>query len=84
MRTDRRYQRAKEIVTDPLVPRLNNGGIALCHHCQRACFFAAGPPPNNRGFLKYLVKRVHIESHPKAKAGISKLIEELSKNEGAE
>lgn len=56
MRTDKRYDRARQIVTDPLIPRLWDGSIALCHLCQRACFFAAGPPPNNRGYVRLLIR----------------------------
>lgn len=30
------------MITAPEVPRLANGGLALCHHCQRAVYFAGG------------------------------------------
>ena len=30
------------MLTDDAVPRLDNGGIALCHKCQRAVYFAGG------------------------------------------
>lgn len=84
MRTDKRYTRAKEIVTDPLVPRLENGGIALCHMCQRSCFFAAGAPPNNRGFMRYLIKRVRLESgRSNISAGLRRLAMEVDENAGS-
>lgn len=30
------------MLTDEAVPRLPNGGIALCHFCQRDVYFAGG------------------------------------------
>lgn len=51
MRTNRRYTRVRSILTDDAVPRLANGGIALCHGCQRAVYFAGG-------FLTVLMKRL--------------------------
>lgn len=30
------------MITDPEIPRLNNGGVALCHLCQRRVYFAGG------------------------------------------
>ena len=42
MRTDPRYMRTRAMLTDEAVPRLASGGIALCHLCQRAVYFAGG------------------------------------------
>lgn len=30
------------MLSDPLIPRLPNGRIALCAYCQRAMYFAGG------------------------------------------
>jgi hypothetical protein len=30
------------MLTAPEVPRTANGGIALCHYCQRSTYFADG------------------------------------------
>jgi hypothetical protein len=51
MRTDPRYTRVRNMLTDEAVPRLPTGGIALCHWCQRAVYFAGG-------FLKLLISHV--------------------------
>jgi transposase-like protein len=42
MRTDPRYTRTRDMLLDEAVPRLANGGIALCHLCQRSVYFAGG------------------------------------------
>ncbi len=42
MRFDRRTKRVYDMMTAPEVPRTPAGGIALCHGCQRAIFFAGG------------------------------------------
>jgi hypothetical protein len=42
MRTDRRYTRVRDMLRSPEVPRLEGGGIALCHGCQRSVYFAGG------------------------------------------
>lgn len=42
MRIDPRYKRVRAMITAPEVPRLNNGGIALCHTCQRYVYFQGG------------------------------------------
>ena len=42
MRTDPRYTRTRKMLLDDAVPRLANGGIALCHICQRSVYFAGG------------------------------------------
>lgn len=53
MRTDPRYTRVRTMLTDVSVPRTANGGIRLCHLCQRRVYFANGFLP----FLIRLVKR---------------------------
>lgn len=30
------------MITDAAIPRMANGGVQLCHHCQRAIYFAGG------------------------------------------
>lgn len=42
MRTNPKYTRVRDMITHSSVPRLPNGGIALCHLCQRAVYFANG------------------------------------------
>lgn len=42
MRYDSRYTRVLSIITDEAVPRLPNGGVALCKWCQRKITFAGG------------------------------------------
>lgn len=65
MRTDRRYTRVRDMLTDEAVPRLPAGGIALCHHCQRRVYFA-------NGFINLLVRTVErkarIKQPPSLKA----------------
>lgn len=39
MRMDPRYSRVRNMLTAPEVPRFRGGGVALCHHCQRAAYF---------------------------------------------
>jgi hypothetical protein len=51
MRTDPRYTRVRSMLTHEAVPRLANGGIALCHVCQRQVYFAGG-------FIELLVRNV--------------------------
>lgn len=48
MRVDPRYSRVSRMLSAVEIPRLSNGGIALCHHCQRWCYF-------KKGFLPALV-----------------------------
>jgi hypothetical protein len=55
-----RSQRTRDMITSPDVPRLANGGVALCHLCQRAVFFA-------NGFLSYLQRALeHKARYPHA------------------
>jgi hypothetical protein len=42
MRYDRRYNRVLSIITSPDVPKLPNGGPALCHWDQRRAMLAGG------------------------------------------
>lgn len=49
MRMDPRYNRVREMLTRPEVPRFSGGGIALCHTCQRMCHF-------RKGFLPLLIR----------------------------
>lgn len=51
MRTDPRFNRVRTMMLDQAVPRLENGGIALCHICQRNVYFAGG-------FLMLLVRNI--------------------------
>jgi hypothetical protein len=51
MRTDPRYTRVITMLTCDDVPRLQNGGIALCRYCQRSVYFA-------NGFLRLLARDV--------------------------
>src|ERR1700748_1595942 len=53
MRPDPRYSRVRTMLTAPEVPRLQAGGIALCHHCQRKAYFAGG-------FIELLIKQVRV------------------------
>lgn len=39
------------MITAPEIPRLDNGGVALCHLCQRRVYFAGG-------FLRLLAGQV--------------------------
>lgn len=32
--------KTRAMITDEVIPRLENGGIALCHICQRQLWFA--------------------------------------------
>lgn len=41
MRTDPRYQRVRKLVMTE-APNDERGNILLCHHCQRALYFAGG------------------------------------------
>jgi transposase-like protein len=50
MRYDKRYTRVLNIITDPVIPRVD-GVLALCHVHQRAAAMADG-------FIPYLVKKV--------------------------
>lgn len=51
MRTDPRYTRTRDMLLEDAVPRLANGGIALCHLCQRSVYFAGG-------FLQAVLRRL--------------------------
>lgn len=51
MRTDPRYGRVREILNHESIPRMRNGGIKLCHCCQREIYFAGG-------FLELLIRRL--------------------------
>lgn len=44
-----RYTRTRDMITAPEVPRMENGGVALCHFCQRDVYFADG-------FMNLLIK----------------------------
>jgi hypothetical protein len=44
-----RSPKTRAMVTAPEVPRFENGGIALCHICQRWTYFAGG-------FLKLMIE----------------------------
>lgn len=43
--------RTRAMITDPVIPRSDEGAIRLCHHCQRTVYFA-------RGFLRALAKKL--------------------------
>jgi hypothetical protein len=45
MRTDPRYTRVRALLEAKEVPRNSDGRIELCHHCQRAVYFAGGLLP---------------------------------------
>lgn len=49
MRTHPKYDRVRAMLVSEEVPRTPDGGIQLCHLCQRALYFAGG-------FLPLLVK----------------------------
>lgn len=51
MRTDPRYTRVRALITDEAIPRFKDGGIALCHVCQREVYWRGG-------FLELLIKQV--------------------------
>jgi hypothetical protein len=53
MRTDPRYNRVRGILSADDVPRLANGGVALCHLHQRATAFAGS-------FNQYLIRWIKI------------------------
>lgn len=55
MRFDTRYKRVYQMLTAPEVPRLRNGGIALCHTCQRNVYWRGG-------FLQLLAREVKREA----------------------
>lgn len=59
MRTDKRYGRVRAMITAPEIPRLASGGLALCHFCQRAIYFAGG-------FVELLVEDVKREANDAA------------------
>jgi transposase-like protein len=42
MRMNPRYNRVRHMLTGEDIPRFSGGGIALCHMCQRAVYFAGG------------------------------------------
>lgn len=58
MRTNPRFTRARDLVLDPATPRRDDGGLAICHLCQRGIFFAGGLIP----FLQKRIKRLAIEA----------------------
>ena len=58
MRTNPRYTRVRDMINHPSVPRLSNGGVALCHLCQRAVYFA-------NGFLLLLTQDLSREAQAK-------------------
>lgn len=45
MRTHPRYKRVRALITDDAIPKLPNGGPALCHACQRSVYFRNGYLP---------------------------------------
>lgn len=49
MRMDPRYNRVKSMLSVDEIPKHSNGGIGLCHACQRAVFFS-------NGYLRLLIK----------------------------
>lgn len=49
MRTDRRYTRVRQMITDAAIPRNERGLLRLCRDCQRDVYFAGG-------FLKLLAR----------------------------
>lgn len=55
MRTHPHFPRVRNIITAEDVPRLPNGGIALCHVHQRST-------ANAGSFNEYLIKRIKIEA----------------------
>lgn len=56
MRTDPRYNRIRTMLTAPEVPRLSNGGIGLCHRCQRDVYWRGG-------FIALLASKVKRAAH---------------------
>lgn len=55
MRMHPRYTRVRSIVTADDVPRLSNGGVALCHVHQRSVAFAGS-------LTEYLVKHLRMSA----------------------
>lgn len=54
------------MITAPEIPRLANGGVALCHLCQRSIRFAGG-------FMKYLIEALeHKARYPHSSDAWSK------------
>lgn len=51
MRYHTSYTRVLNMITAPEIPRLKNGGVALCHFCQREVYWA-------KGFLRLLAQNV--------------------------
>jgi hypothetical protein len=51
MRTHPAYTRVRDMLSVPEIPRTAQGGIALCHICQRSLYFAGG-------FLELLTERL--------------------------
>lgn len=47
-------------LADPLIPRLDNGRIALCHRCQRDVYWA-------KGFMRYLTN-IHAANAREARS----------------
>lgn len=46
-----RFTRTRDMILDDAVPRLESGGVALCHICQRSVYFAGG-------FMQVLVNAI--------------------------
>jgi hypothetical protein len=51
MRMHPSYTRVRDMITHEAVPRLPNGGVALCQTCQRDIYWVGG-------FLELLIKRI--------------------------
>jgi hypothetical protein len=48
------------MITAPEIPRLNNGGVALCHTCQRRVYFAGGFLELMASQLEQIAQRGHV------------------------
>lgn len=55
MRMCPRFTRTRDWITAPEVPRLETGGIALCHFCQRKVYFA-------KGFINLLARSLQLQA----------------------
>lgn len=45
MRTHPAYSRVRDMLKGPDMPHMKNGGLALCHICQRRVYWAGGIVP---------------------------------------
>jgi transposase-like protein len=58
-----RYTRVRDMITDDAVPRLQSGGVALCHICQRSVHFAGGFLQKLLQVLEYSILRSKPAGH---------------------